>query len=271
MGRPIVLLTDYGSDEFYAGVTRAVLASSSPASAVVDLTHDVPAHDVSRASFLLARSFEYLPAGAVVVAIVDPGVGTARRCLVIEIGDRTLVGPDNGFASDLLAMHAAASFFAIDEAAAQLATGAVARGATFQGRDLFAPVAAAIARGCTPADFGPATDRVVMLRGIPSVSIDGGRVHALGRHIDRFGNLLSDLPRAVLERAFGPDLGRVRARVGNIDAGGLVRTYADGAAGTLIVLLDSWDVVEAAVNGGRACDLLGVARPQDARFELYAP
>jgi S-adenosylmethionine hydrolase len=271
MARPIVLLTDYGSDEFYAGVTRAVLASSSPASSVVDLTHDIPAHDIERASFVLARAFEYLPSGAVVVAIVDPGVGTSRRGLVIEIDGRVLVGPDNGFASDLLAMRPDANFFAIDESVVGVATGATVRGATFHGRDLFAPVAAAIARGCASADFGPPTDRVVMLRDVPSVSIDGKRVRARGRHIDRFGNLLSDLPRGVLERVFGPELGGVRARVGDVEAGPLVRTYADGASGALVVLLDSWDLVEAAVNGGRACDLLGAARPQDVRFELYAP
>ncbi len=270
MARPIVLVTDYGGDEFYAGVTRAVLASSSPASPVVDLTHDIPAHDVARASFVLARAFDYLPERAVVVVVVDPGVGTSRRGIVIEVGDRALVGPDNGFASDLLAMRADARFVAIDAAAAAAVTGSTLRGTTFHGRDLFAPVAAAIARERSPADFGRSTDRVVMLRGIPSVSIDGARVHALGRHIDRFGNILSDLPRGVLERVFGKDLDRVRTRVGTVDAGAFVRTYADGARGALVVLLDSWDLVEAAVNGGRACDLLGAARPQDVRFELYA-
>ncbi|MCI0452673.1 MAG: SAM-dependent chlorinase/fluorinase [Candidatus Latescibacteria bacterium] len=270
MARPIVLLTDYGSDEFYAGVTRAVLAASSPASFVVDLTHDVPAHDVERASFVLARSFDYLPAGAVVVVVVDPGVGTARRGLVIEIGGRVLVGPDNGFASDLLAMRPNASFFAIDDAAVRSETGSAVRGATFHGRDVFAPVAAAIARGRAAADFGSPADHVVMLRGVPSVSIDGGRVHARGRHIDRFGNILSDLPRAVLERVFGPHLGIVHVRVGGIEAGALVKTYADGGNRALVVLLDSWDLVEAAVNGGRACDLVGAARPQDVHFEAYA-
>jgi S-adenosylmethionine hydrolase len=87
--RPLVLLTDFGSTDFYAGIMRAVLASSSPTSRVIDLHHDIPAHDIDAASFVLARVFEYLPRDAVVICVVDPGVGTERRGLVITIGDRT--------------------------------------------------------------------------------------------------------------------------------------------------------------------------------------
>jgi S-adenosylmethionine hydrolase len=100
--RPLVLFTDFGSTEFYPGVMRAVLASSSPTSPVIDLDHDIPAHDIDAASFVLARAFEYLPRNAVVVAVVDPGVGTARRGLIVTIGERTIVAPDNGLVSDLL-------------------------------------------------------------------------------------------------------------------------------------------------------------------------
>ncbi|HET6347573.1 MAG TPA: SAM-dependent chlorinase/fluorinase, partial [Candidatus Krumholzibacteria bacterium] len=100
--RPIVLFTDFGASDFYAGVMRAVLASASPASRVIDLQHDVRAHDIAGASFVLARSFSYLPQDAVVVAVVDPGVGTERRGMMVELGERVLVGPDNGLASDLL-------------------------------------------------------------------------------------------------------------------------------------------------------------------------
>jgi hypothetical protein len=218
---------------------------------------------------VLARSFDYLPAGAVVVVVVDPGVGTARRGVIIEVGERTLVGPDNGFASDLLAGGAAAQFRVIEDEAAAAATGTRARGATFHGRDVFAPVAAALARGVASGAFGSRSDRVVMLRDVPSASVDGGRVCGVGRHLDRFGNVLSDLPRALVERVLG-DATRVRARVAGVDAGRLRRTYGDGERGELIVLFNGWDLVEAAVNEGRACDRLGVARPQDARFELFA-
>ncbi len=269
MARPIVLLTDYGGDEFYAGVTRAVVAASSPSSTVVDLSHDIPAHDVARASFVLARSLEYLPGDAVVVVVIDPGVGTSRRGIVIECMGRVLVGPDNGFASDLLASGIEADFFLLDEAAAQYETGRAIRGATFHGRDLFAPVAAALARGTAASSFAVPCESIVMLRDVPSVSIDGEHVRGRGRHIDRFGNVLSDIPRSVLERVFG-DMASVRVRVGHVDAGGLVRSYADGVRDQLLVLINGWDLLEASVNQGRAADVLKADKPERVLFEVFA-
>jgi S-adenosylmethionine hydrolase len=190
---------------------------------------------------------------------------------VIEIGDRALIGPDNGFASDVLVTRAPARFFVIDDAATHAATGSRARGSTFHGRDVFAPVAAAIARGARALDLGVESDRAVMLRDVPSASIDGRRVTGVGRHVDRFGNILSDIPGALLRQVFGPDLAAVRVRAGDVDAGGLRDTYAEGEAGVLIALLNSWDLVEVAIREGRACDVLGAANPRDVRFELFEP
>ncbi len=274
--RPIAFLTDFGTDDFYAGVMRAVAASASPSSRLIDLSHHIPAHEVAQASFVLARSIDYLPADAVVVVVVDPGVGGDRRAILVEAGDRVLVGPDNGFASDLFAGGAAGRVFAIDGAAAARAAGLgcggiPARGATFHGRDVFAPVAAAIARGARASDFGVVVDGAVMLRDVPSVSIDAGRVQGVGRYVDRFGNVLSDIPRGVLERVFGDGLDRIGVTVGGRAAGALRRAYVEGAPGALMGLLNSWDLVEAAVNGGRAWDLLGARRPEDVRFELRGP
>jgi S-adenosylmethionine hydrolase len=270
--RPLVLLTDYGDADFYAGVTRAVIASASPSSRVVDLQHDIPSHDIATASFVLARSWRYLPDNAVVVVVVDPAVGTARRGLILTAGDRVLVGPDNGFASDLLATSpggVAPDFFAIDEDAARRAIGLRVDGATFHGRDIFAPVAAAIARGVATADLARPVGGITLLRDVPSVSIDGGLVRATGRYVDHFGNILSDIPRAVVHRVFGDD-SRVRLSVGEKDVGPLRTTYMDGRNGELIGIINSWGLVEVAVNGARAIDCFEGAAPRDIRFELHA-
>jgi len=266
--RPIAFLTDFGADDFYAGVMRAVATSASPASRLIDLSHGIPAHGVAQASFVLARSIDYLPADTVVVVVVDPGVGGDRRGILVEVDDRLLVGPDNGFASDLFAGRTTGRVFAIDGVAAARAAGFRARGATFHGRDAFAPVAAAIARGAHGSDFGPVVEGAVMLRDVPSVSIDAGHVRGVGRYVDRFGNVLSDIPRGVLERVFGERLDGVGVAVGGRAAGALRRAYVDGEPAELMCLLNSWDLVEAAVNGGRAWDLLGAGRPEDIRFEL---
>ena len=270
--RPLVLFTDFGSTDFYAGVTRAVLASASPASRVIDLQHDLPAHDIDAASFVLARAFEYLPRDAVVVVVIDPGVGTARRGLVLTLGERTLVGPDNGFASDLLLTAGAAdangvSFVAIDESAAQRETGVEARGSTFHGRDIFGPVAAAIARGANAAALGARVDGVVMLRDVPSVSVDADAIRGRGRYVDHFGNVLTDIPAALVRRVFGEPAG-VEVSVGGRAAGTLQQTYAPGRHGALMALINSWGLVEAAVNGGRAIDFLANAPAASIGFEL---
>ena len=270
--RAIVFLTDFGEDEFYAGVLRAVAASIAPASPLIDLSHRLRPHDVRLASFVLALSFEYLPPDAVVVAVVDPGVGSARRALIAEFGRRSVVAPDNGLVSDLLVSKAEARIVAIAEGAAGRVAGVPACGATFHGRDVFAPVAAALARGERPDAFGSDGGGVVLLGDVPSVSIEdaggvtGGRITGTGRMIDHFGNILSDIPRAAVDRVFGSRPCRVS--VSGVDAGPLRRTYADGSPGELIALLNSWDRVEAAVREGRAADRFPGRAAGDIRFEL---
>lgn len=266
MSRPVVFLTDFGTDDFYAGVMRAVVAAGAPASRIVDLTHGIRPHDIDETSFVLARAFDYTAPDAIIVVVVDPGVGSGRRGVVIEADGRTLVGPDNGFASDLAAAGKIGPFVVIDEDAVSRAAGRAVRGATFHGRDVFAPVAAAIATGASATDFGAETGGVVMLRDVPSVSVDAGRVSGTGRHIDHFGNVLTDIPRGVLEHVF-PGLA-CRVSVDGRNIGPLRRTYSDVPAGELVAILDSWDLVEAAVHGGRAIDRFGGATPRSIRFQL---
>lgn len=264
--RPIVLLTDFGEADFYAGVLRAVLASSAPASRIIDLSHGIAVHDVDLASYVLALSFEYLPPDAVVVAVVDPGVGSARRGLIAEFGGRTVVAPDNGLLNDVLATGAEARIVALADGAVARVAGGPPRGATFHGRDVFAPVGAALARGTGADEFGREAGGVVMLRDVPGVSVDGGRVTGRGRMIDRFGNILTDITRGVVEHVFGK--ARCRVVVNGVDAGPLQRTYADGRRGGLIAILNSWDRVEAAEREGRAADRFAGLAPGRIGFEL---
>jgi len=266
--RPIALLTDFGSTDFYAGVMRAVLATRSPASRVLDIHHDLPAHDIAQASFVLARVFPYLPPDAVIVAIVDPGVGSERRGLVLEFGQRTLVTPDNGTVSDLLTAGASGPAFALDPARVERLAGAATRGATFHGRDVFAPVAAALARGAAAAELGVDAGGLVRLRDVPSVSVEGTRVTARGRYLDHFGTVFSDIPVTLIAHVFAERASRVRARVNGVDAGPLRRTYADARPGELVALVNSWDLVEVAAVNARASDVLRVDTPAAVGFEL---
>ncbi|HEX5131525.1 MAG TPA: SAM-dependent chlorinase/fluorinase [Candidatus Krumholzibacteria bacterium] len=266
--RPIVLLTDFGDDDFYAGILRAVISAASPASPIIDLSHGIAAHNVRAASFVLASALPYLPADAVVVAVIDPGVGGARRGIIVETGGRAIVAPDNGLASDLIATAGGLEFTAIADDRIPALTSAGTRGATFHGRDVFAPVAAALARGVSSRQFGDETGGVVMLRDVPSVSVADGCVTGAGRMVDRFGNILTDIPRRVVERAFAWHACRVT--VGGVDAGPPRGTYSDGTHGELMAIFNSWDRVEAAVREGRAIDRFGGAAPEEIRFEIHA-
>jgi S-adenosylmethionine hydrolase len=264
--RPIVFLTDYGENGFYAGILRAVAASASPASPLIDLSHHLKPHDIRLASFVLALSLDYLPRDAVVVAVVDPGVGSARRALIAEVEGRIAVLPDNGLLSDVLAAVPAVRIHAISADAVRSVAGPFARGATFHGRDIFAPVAARLAQGAPPSGFGEPAAGVVMLRDVPSVSLEPGRVTGTGRMIDAFGNILTDIPGTVVQRALGA--GPCRVRVGGVEAGPLRSTYTDGAPGDLVAIVNSWDRVEAAVREGRASERFPGMDPSQIRFEV---
>ncbi len=194
--RTITLLTDFGTGDYYVGAVKGTLLRLAPEARIVDLSHDLPPGDVETAAFVLAAAAPAFPAGTVHLAVVDPGVGSARRRLVLSAHGQRFVAPDNGLLTHLLA---AGTVHAVARDDLDLP----APGETFHGRDRFAPVAAALAGGLDPATFGPEITDALRLP-IPAPRCEGEV--AIGRvaHIDRFGNLVTDLPSGWLPagRAF---------------------------------------------------------------------
>lgn len=257
----IAFATDYGLADPFVGVCHAVIASIAPDTRVIDLSHGVPAHDVRAGALLLADSVAYLPP-AVLLAVVDPGVGTGRRGMVIAAGPGDaapwlLVGPDNG-----LLIPAAAALGGIAGAwelqAEQYRLQPVS--ATFHGRDIFAPAAAHLTRGVEPAALGPALapDALVEL-GLPEPTLAGDRIDAEVLQADGFGNLELNLCRADLEQ-LGADEGvRVTAAIGGRrHLVVLCRAFGDLPSGALGLLEDSVGRMAITINGGSARDELGV-------------
>jgi hypothetical protein len=248
----ISLTTDYGTSDGFVASCHGVIARLAPAVRVIDVTHEVPPSDVRRAAAVLAQTVPHLPP-AVHVAVVDPGVGTARRGLAVVAPGGVLVGPDNG-----LLPWAARALGGI-ETAVELTDrgwflGDVSH--TFHGRDVFTPVAARIAAGAAPAGAGPAVDPDSLVRlPEPVVTMGDGWVEAEVLTIDRFGNVQLAAGEDALA-GLGPEVtvGGVRARQGG--------TFADAAPGDLVVFTDSAGRVAVAVNGGRAVVVLSV-RPGD--------
>ena len=242
--RLITLLTDFGRSDTYVGVMKGVIATIAPEARVIDLVHDVPAQDTRAGAFHLMAAYRYFPAGTIHVAVVDPGVGTARAIVAVRAGDYTFLGPDNGVLRWAVDDAGVESIVRVESADHRLPDVS----ATFHGRDVIAPAAAHLARGLPLESLGPPAG---ILQGAPFPRPDGGRGVVI--HVDRFGNCITNLtiPTAptALPGAHVEVLGR-RLRV--------VRTYGDMAAGEAAALVGSAGRFEIAVNGGSAAEQLGI-------------
>jgi S-adenosyl-L-methionine hydrolase (adenosine-forming) len=237
----VTMTTDFGTRDGYVGAMKGVILSAAPGATVVDLTHEVPPHDVAAAAFALAQAAPYFPDGTVHVAVVDPGVGGARRCVAIDDGRHRFVGPDNG----TFALAVPAPVAVPEITAPAFRRGTVA--ATFHGRDVFAPAAARLAAGAPVAEAGPAVPLEGRLDGGElAVSADGRDVRGRVIHVDRFGNLVTDVPAARL--AAGATV-RVGARV---VARGLSATYEGVPRGRPLAYVGSAGTLEIAVREGSA-------------------
>lgn len=245
----VALLTDYGLQDPYVGLLKGALLSVNPRARLVDLTHEVPPQEVREGSRILAAALPYFPAGTVFVAVVDPGVGTEREILGVETDRHVLLAPDNGLLGFL--EPRARRVVRIRESKYFLKP--VSQ--TFHGRDIFAPVAGHLSRGVDLAKFGPAVRRMTALEeAAPTVAADGalrGEVVS----IDRFGNLITNIPGDLL-----PDARRVRITVGRRVVRSLSRSYADVRKGNLLALVGSTGHLEISVNQGSARTAAGIRR-----------
>jgi S-adenosylmethionine hydrolase len=260
MSRPVALLSDFGYRDAYVGVMKGVLLARCPGVQVVDLTHGVPAHDVLAGALYLLSAAPYFPVDTLFLAVVDPGVGGERRGVCLRSGGRLFVGPDNGL------LWPAASSCGRPEAfhLANPRWWLPETSSTFHGRDIFSPVAAALAAGRAPEDLGPAIPDPVRLELPPPFVEEGG---ASGEVIlaDHFGNLVTNLRPADLGH---PEAGEVRFEIAGQALPGPSTHYGAAPAGSLVVVLGSFGYYEIAVNEGNAAIALGIGR--GARIQARA-
>lgn len=257
MTRPILFLSDYGLADEFVGVCHAVIARIAPEVRVIDLAHEIPPQDVARGAAVLAEAARYAPDHAVYLAIVDPGVGTARRPVVVEAGGALLVGPDNGVLSRAWGVLGGPRR-AFEVTAPEVMLDRVS--ATFHGRDVFSPVAAHLATGTRPETVGeeldPATLEEVRL---PGVRTEEGHVHCKAFGVDRFGNVQLSARPGDLEEAGLSGGDRIQVRVeGRGHDLPLRRTYGEVPVGEGVVIVDSAGFLTVAVNRGSAAEALGV-------------
>lgn len=243
----ITLTTDFGTSDGYVGAIKGVILGIAPSVQLVDLTHEIAAQDVRGAAYVLGSAAAFFPVGTVHLAVVDPGVGTQRRPLLVTTSRASYVGPDNGLFTFALE-EAGALVFWLDRSEFWLPH--ISR--TFHGRDIFAPVAAHLARGVVPHALGsPISDPVRLPQVAPDRRTDG-QVTGHIVHVDHFGNLITDIvARWVGEGRWCVELaGRHISQFGT--------TYADVAAGAQVILVSSAGTLEIATRDGNAAVQLGV-------------
>jgi S-adenosyl-L-methionine hydrolase (adenosine-forming) len=263
MGRPVIaLLTDFGTRDHYAGTMKGVVLGICPDATLVDISHDLPAHDVLAGALELAASYRYFPSGTIFLVVVDPGVGSMRRGIAADTGDFKFVAPDNGVLTIALDEHPPKRLVELTER--KYARPTVSR--TFEGRDRFAPAAAWLAKGIDVTALGRAAGSMHRLD-VPQPQVGADRIDGQVLRIDRFGNLVTNIDRKSFDKLSG---GELDVRVGTHQIPRVVSTYADAAPGEICALFGSTDHLEIAANGASAAAALQLARGSEVHVARRA-
>lgn len=249
----ITLLTDFGLKDEYVGVMKGVILSIAPKALLVDLSHEIPPGDIRQAGWLLSWAWSYFPRGTVHLVVVDPGVGSDRRILCFAYRGHLFLAPDNGVLSLLLRTLKHPRLYAVTNQ--RYALRPIAH--TFQGRDIFAPVAAYLSKGLSPSRLGPRVSRWRHLAFPRAVQNRQGDWKGQIIQIDRFGNAMTNLPALALSprprKVFSPFRLRVKGRRLEIK-----RSYQMAGKSKAVAIPNSRGLLEIAVQGGSASQRLGL-------------
>lgn len=263
MPRPIITLTtDYGTSDHLVGAMKGVILSINPDVNIVDITHDILPHDILDAALTIGQSYTLFPPKTVHVVVVDPGVGTQRRPVIVAADQHYLVAPDNGVLSNVY--DQAQALYAWHITAEHYFRHPVSN--TFHGRDVFAPAAAWLTKSWQTSSFGePITDFVRF--NIPKPKTADNTIKGAVLRIDRFGNLITNVTPQDVPALVAPD-GKFTIRVGSGEISKVVQTFAQGGAGEAIAYIGSSGYLEIAVNKGNAARELAAARGAEVTIEL---
>ena len=253
----ITLLTDFGSQDYFVGAMKGAILSFNPSAVIVDITHEIPPQDIRAAAFNLLAVHKDFPAGTIHVAVVDPGVGSPRRSMIVNCAGQFFVGPDNGVFSWVC--ERAENSLAINITNEQFFRQPVSE--TFHGRDIFAPVAAALANRVDLKEFGPVIDDLVQLESLQPRTLADGLTEASIIHIDRFGNCITNLTR---EHLAAGQFTAGALLVNGHEVSSFRKFFADGGVeqGGLFCLFGSAGFLEIAAQNSSAAKILGAQRGQ---------
>lgn len=258
----ITLLTDFGDRDYFVASMKGVILGINPQARIVDISHHVAPHQVEDAAYLLKSCYRYFPDGTVHVAVVDPGVGSTRRPLLVTSSRFFFVAPDNGILTHIYKEESSVEVRQIENKQYRLDS----EGATFDGRDLFAPAAAWLTKGQVPGSFGRFVRDYVELP-VLEPSWEGGALVGRIMYVDHFGNLISNLTLVHLKEAQAvTKRATVTIRIGGMAIEGLTASYSEGTKETPHALINSNGLVEIFLKEGSAAAWLKVGRGE--RIEI---
>lgn len=255
--RPIVTLTtDFGLNDHFVGTIKGVILNIVPDAEIVDICHTVQAFDILNGALALAHAYPYFPAGTVHLVVVDPGVGSARRPIVASSEEFNFVAPDNGVLSLMYAREERLSVRHImsDHYFLQPLSN------TFHGRDIFAPVAAYLAKGVNLEKFGPEITDFVRFNAPKPKTVDPNTLRGVVLRVDRFGNLITNFTAQDLPALFQEQPAPFKLSIAKKEISSLRTNYAEAAPGEVFAIIGSMGYLEIAANRGAAAQLLGAAK-----------
>ena len=286
---PIVLTTDFGLSDAFVGVMKGVILRINPLATIIDLTHDIRPQDLRQGAFVLGVNYPFFPLGTIHVSVVDPGVGTDRRAIVLETPGAVFVAPDNGLLSEVIKRHlptekltersSAGSPGQVDLPDSLKAYSLTEEryrlepvSNTFHGRDVFAPAAAYISKGVSPGEMGPRIDNLVY-HPLPEPTRSGNVLTGDVIYVDRYGNLITNISQSDLSIA-EESAAAVSVEIAGRQIQGLSRTFHDEQAGAvcspgvlpLVALFGSSGYLEVAVPDGNAAQSLSAGTGTPVSF-----
>lgn len=251
----ITLTTDFGLVDPYVAAMKGVIYSICPVARIVDLGHEISAHDVIAGALFVAGSAPYFPPGTIHVVVIDPGVGSSRKPIAALAGEQIFICPDNGLLTLVLRKLPLREIREINNPELMLNTVSP----TFHGRDVFAPASAHIANGIAFSQLGPQLHEIEKLT-IPEPEVKENEISGEIIHSDHFGNLITNIPRSLI-----PDAVHCNIIVGEHILKGIEQTYADVNEGSALALFGSSDYLEIAANKCNAAELIGLIKGNKVR------
>jgi S-adenosylmethionine hydrolase len=247
---PIVTLTtDFGLSDHYVGTIKGVILSRCPQAIITDITHELPAFSTVAGAYAIAQASRFFPPQTIHVVVVDPGVGTVRKPILVQAGNQTFIAPDNGVLALVLQQHKAATVREITNRALWLESPSE----TFHGRDIFAPVAASLAAGLAkPEQVGPVLARYEHLADLEAREAEPGVWHGVVLSIDRFGNVITNFPSNTSSTTFTLDVSGQRVKAFH-------RTFGEAPAGQLFAYHGSSGYIEVGMNQQSAARALEIS------------